>query len=187
MLFVPEEARQSSARKLILQRLNGAKNYVGRLKKDRKRLRLTLMFGGAGFVAIAAAAFWLMGGRYVSTDNAYVHAAKLMVSTDISGIVSEVDVKEGQHAEVKLETFPYTRYGTVSALVTSVAADAVINENARQAQLNGRDAGASTSSLTNAGASFPATLQLDRREINVDGKHVRLAPGMNVDATIYTK
>jgi len=99
MLFVPEEARQSSARKLILQRLNGAKNYVGKLKKDRKRLRLTLMFGGAGFVAIAAAAFWLMGGRYVSTDNAYVHAAKLMVSTDISGIVSEVDIKEGQHVK----------------------------------------------------------------------------------------
>lgn len=99
MLFVPEEARQSSARKLILQRLNGAKNYVGKLKKDRKRLRLTLMFGGAGFVAVAAAAFWLMGGRYVSTDNAYVHAAKLMVSTDISGIVSEVDIKEGQHVK----------------------------------------------------------------------------------------
>lgn len=99
MLFVPEEARQSSARKLILQRLNGAKKYVGKLKQDRKRLRLTLMFGGAGFVAIAAAAFWLMGGRYVSTDNAYVHAAKLMVSTDISGIVSEVDIKEGQHVK----------------------------------------------------------------------------------------
>jgi membrane fusion protein, multidrug efflux system len=37
-----------------------------------------------------------VGGRYVSTDDAYVHAAKLMVSTDISGIVSSVDVHEGQ-------------------------------------------------------------------------------------------
>jgi membrane fusion protein (multidrug efflux system) len=40
--------------------------------------------------------FYFMGGRYVSTDDAYVHAAKLMVSTDISGLVSEVDVHEGQ-------------------------------------------------------------------------------------------
>jgi len=99
MLFVPEELRQSSARQLILKRVNGVKNYVGRLRKDRNRLRLTLMFGGAAFVAIAAGLFWLMTGRYVSTDNAYVHAAKLMVSTDISGIVSEVDVKEGQHVK----------------------------------------------------------------------------------------
>jgi membrane fusion protein (multidrug efflux system) len=94
MLFVPAESRQATARKGILRRVGTA---AGRLKSDRRRLRLTLMFGGAALVAVAAAAVWLMSGRYVSTDNAYVHAAKLMVSTDISGIVSEVDVKEGQH------------------------------------------------------------------------------------------
>ena len=97
MLFVPEELRQSSAKSLILRRLNSAKNYVGQLRKNQNRFRLTLMFGGAALVALVSAGFWLFGGRYVSTDNAYVHAAKLMVSTDISGIVSEVDVKEGQH------------------------------------------------------------------------------------------
>lgn len=96
MLLVPEELRQSSAKQLFLRRLNGARNYIGKLRKDRNRFRLTLMFGGAGLVAIVAAFFWLTGGRYVSTDNAYVRAAKLMVSTDISGLVSEVDVKEGQ-------------------------------------------------------------------------------------------
>jgi membrane fusion protein, multidrug efflux system len=45
---------------------------------------------------VAGLTFYIMGGRYVSTDDAYVHAAKLMVSTDISGLVSEVDVQEGQ-------------------------------------------------------------------------------------------
>jgi membrane fusion protein (multidrug efflux system) len=99
MLFVPEELRKSSAKELILRRYDGAKRYVGNLRKDRNRFRLTLMLGGAGFVAVAALIFWLSTGRYVGTDNAYVHAAKLMVSTDISGIVSEVDVKEGQHVK----------------------------------------------------------------------------------------
>jgi membrane fusion protein (multidrug efflux system) len=99
MLFVPEELRKSSAKELILQRYDGAKRYVGNLRKDRNRFRLTLMFGGAGFIAVAALIFWLSTGRYVGTDNAYVHADKLMVSTDISGIVSEVDVKEGQHVQ----------------------------------------------------------------------------------------
>lgn len=32
----------------------------------------------------------------MGTDNAYVRTAKLMVSTDVSGLVSDVEVKEGQ-------------------------------------------------------------------------------------------
>jgi membrane fusion protein (multidrug efflux system) len=64
-----------------------------------KRMRYVLMGGGILAVAIASGAFWLNGGRYVSTDNAYVRAAKLMVSTDVSGIVSDVDVKQGQRVK----------------------------------------------------------------------------------------
>lgn len=55
-----------------------------------------LMLAGVLVVAIGGFAFWLHGGRYVSTDDAYVQANKLMVSTDVSGIVQEVDVREGQ-------------------------------------------------------------------------------------------
>ena len=54
------------------------------------------MAGGIFLVATAAMVLWLRAGRFASTDNAYVHAAKLMVSTDVSGIVSSVDVREGQ-------------------------------------------------------------------------------------------
>jgi membrane fusion protein (multidrug efflux system) len=54
------------------------------------------MIGGIAFVVVAGAILWLRGGRYVSTDDAYVRAAKLMVSTDISGLVSSVEVREGQ-------------------------------------------------------------------------------------------
>ncbi len=38
----------------------------------------------------------LTGGRYVGTDDAYIEANKLLVSTDVSGLVLDVDVKEGQ-------------------------------------------------------------------------------------------
>ncbi|MDB5595473.1 MAG: hemolysin secretion protein [Hyphomicrobiales bacterium] len=65
----------------------------------RNRKRLILMGGGILAVAVGSGAFWLHGGRYVSTDNAYVRAAKLMVSTDVSGIVSDVDVTQGQHVK----------------------------------------------------------------------------------------
>ena len=74
-------------------------DFVGRVRADRGLLRRVLMFGGVALVAILALAFWLRGGRYVSTDDAYVQAAKLMVSTDVSGLVQDVDVREGQHVK----------------------------------------------------------------------------------------
>jgi membrane fusion protein (multidrug efflux system) len=96
MLFVPGELRKSTAAEILRRNVAGVKNYVGQLRKNPRRLRLTLMIGGTAAVFLVSAIFWLTGGRYVSTDNAYVRASKLMVSTDISGIVSEVNVKEGQ-------------------------------------------------------------------------------------------
>lgn len=62
----------------------------------KRRLRAPLMLGGVLIVALGAGYGWLSGGRYVSTDDAYVRAPKLMVSTDVSGLVADVDVKEGQ-------------------------------------------------------------------------------------------
>jgi hemolysin D len=75
-------------------------------------------------------------------------------------------VNAGDSAQVKLETFPFTRYGTIEASVRSVTADAV-NDDKR-------------------GAIFPATLALHRSTIDVDGKRIALAPGMNVTAEIKT-
>ncbi|MGE5512041.1 MAG: HlyD family secretion protein [Bacteroidota bacterium] len=65
-------------------------------QRNRRRLRLALMIGGVLLVAIVGSLMWLRAGRWASTDDAYVRAAKLMVSTDVSGLVSSVDVHEGQ-------------------------------------------------------------------------------------------
>ncbi len=78
----------------------------------RKRIGRLLMIGGAIAVIVGGIAFWLAGGRYVSTDDAYVEADKLMVSTDVSGLVQEVDVKEGQRVHAgdvlfKLDPKPF--------------------------------------------------------------------------------
>lgn len=62
----------------------------------RRRRRFILLVVVPLLAVAAGVLLYLMGGRYVSTDDAYVHGAKLMVSTDISGLVSSVDVREGQ-------------------------------------------------------------------------------------------
>ena len=61
-----------------------------------QRLRPLLMVGGVVLFAIAGLVFWLSTGRWISVDDAYIRAAKVSVSTDVSGIVATVAVKEGQ-------------------------------------------------------------------------------------------
>ena len=67
-----------------------------RARQRSKILRPLLMLGGILVVAVGSFLYWLHGGRYVSIDNAYVRAAKVAVSTDVSGTVVEVNVREGQ-------------------------------------------------------------------------------------------
>jgi membrane fusion protein (multidrug efflux system) len=64
-----------------------------------KVLRPLLMLGGIVVVVVASLFYWLHGGRVVSIDNAYVRAGKLAVATDVSGIVAEVAVREGQRVK----------------------------------------------------------------------------------------
>ncbi len=98
----------------------------------------------------------------------------LVVVPDAAAVTAEVviDNKDigfvhaGQPAEVKVETFSFTRYGTVPAAVTWASADAV-NDDER-------------------GAVFPATLRLERAGLDIDGRSVKLAPGMAVTAEIKT-
>jgi membrane fusion protein (multidrug efflux system) len=63
---------------------------------EQALLRSRLMLGGLIVAVLTISYYWVTSGRWISTDNAYIHAAKLMVSTDVSGLVQQIDVKEGQ-------------------------------------------------------------------------------------------
>ena len=67
-----------------------------RQRSRRRGLRWALLVLGPLLVIVGAAYFYLTGGRYVSTDNAYVQADKIMVSAEVAGRVVEVPVKENQ-------------------------------------------------------------------------------------------
>lgn len=75
-------------------------------------------------------------------------------------------VNPGQEGQVKIETFPYTKYGTIHARVTSVSSDAVNDEK--------------------RGLIFPARVALDKSVIQVENKTVNLTPGMAVTVEIKT-
>ena len=98
-------------------------------------------------------------------------------------------VKLGQPAIVKVEAFPFTRFGTLDAKVTRVARDAIPEPDAQTTE--GNPAKAQKSSYF-AGAQrvqnlvFPVTLKADRATMDVGGVEVPLSPGMAVTVEIKT-
>ncbi|HEY4774599.1 MAG TPA: biotin/lipoyl-binding protein, partial [Xanthobacteraceae bacterium] len=58
--------------------------------------RLILLVALPLAVALVGLALYLMGGRYITTDNAYVGAQKVLITPDIDGKISRVVVVEGQ-------------------------------------------------------------------------------------------
>jgi hemolysin D len=75
-------------------------------------------------------------------------------------------VREGQIATVKIEAFPFTRYGTLEGEVVSVSDDAIQDER--------------------LGLVYAARVRLDDAEMNIDGKRVQLSPGMATSVEVKT-
>lgn len=75
-------------------------------------------------------------------------------------------IRSGQKVDIKLETFLFTKYGTIPGEVSSVSRDAVVDEK--------------------AGLIYPIRVALDRDWIDVDGMHMPLGAGMALTAEIKT-
>ncbi|MFM0074599.1 HlyD family type I secretion periplasmic adaptor subunit [Paraburkholderia sediminicola] len=77
-------------------------------------------------------------------------------------------VNVGQQAVVKIEAFPYTRYGYLTGTVTALSNDAVQDKDKKQ------------------GLSFTARIRLPRGQMFIHDKWINLTPGMEVTAEIKT-
>lgn len=75
-------------------------------------------------------------------------------------------VRPGQPVTVKVDSFPYTRYGYLTGKVVSVSHDAAQDEQ--------------------LGLVFPARVKLEQATLNIDGVSVRLSAGMSLSAEIKT-
>ncbi len=63
---------------------------------NKNRMRRYLFIGGALAFTTAAVVFYFTGGRIVSTDDAYVQAARVDISSNIAGRVTKILVRENQ-------------------------------------------------------------------------------------------
>lgn len=115
-------------------------------------------------------------GLAVHTVGGVVQPAQVLMEIvpldevlEVEAFISNQDigyVRQGQNAEVKIQTFPFTKYGIIEAVVANVADDATVDEK--------------------LGLIYRTRLVLDKNTIRVDGRDVQLMPGMSVTAEIAT-
>ncbi|KMO44980.1 hypothetical protein VQ03_00140 [Methylobacterium tarhaniae] len=93
-------------------------------------------------------------------------------------------VTESQEVEVKLEAFPFTRYGLVKGRVRRLGRDAAVAGPGRGAP------GAQGTSVpvlqAQAALTYPAKVALAQDWIEVEGRREAIKPGMRVSAEIRT-
>lgn len=109
--------------------------------------------------------------------------AEAMISNRDIGFVNP-----GQSAEIKIDTFNFTRYGLVQGKVMSVSQDAIVREKPADKQNGAKRDGALADSSEPAGQEFiyAARVSLDANRIDIDEKMVAFTPGMAVTVEIKT-
>jgi hemolysin D len=94
----------------------------------------------------------------------------------------------GQEAEVKIDTFNFTRYGLLHAKVATVSHDAIVREKPQDKTNPEKTQSALADTSEPQGQEFvyETDVSLDSTRLEVDGRMVELTPGMAVTVEIKT-
>jgi hemolysin D len=134
----------------------------------------------------------------VHTEGGVVTPAQVLMSIvpadshlEIEAMVSNKDigfVHGGQDAEIKIDTFNFTRYGLIHGKVASVSQDAIIREKPQGTNGEKQRAGDESDSSEPEGQElvYSARVSLDKTQMQIDDRLVNLGPGMAVTVEIKT-
>jgi len=109
---------------------------------------------------------------------------------EIEAMVSNRDigfVRPGQGAEIKVDTFNFTRYGLLQGKVLGISSDAIIRDRQQDRPENrGQGTANETSEPKGQELNYSARISLDRTKMQIDDQMVNLSPGMAVTVEIKT-
>ena len=184
--FVAEQAQKGSEADRKKDRLE-QEIIKARSKKERTQLRAP----SAGVVQQIEVSTL---GQVVASGQSLLSVVPVNTPLEVEAMITNRDigfVRPGQKATVKVEAFPFTRYGTIEAEVVKVSTDAVEDRNVSammDAASAARPQNGSSGAKSAPGQNlvFPAVLKLSRRTIVIDGKEIPLTPGMTVTVEIKT-
>jgi hemolysin D len=158
------------------------------LIKAEQKTRLQLLTAPVGGV-VQQLAVHTVGGVVTPAQSLLV-----VVPSDsrleIEAMVSNSDigfVRAGQEAQIKVDTFNFTRYGLLHGEVLSVSQDALIRDRPQERSGDRAPGAASeTSEPKGQELNYSARISLDRTRMRIDDRMVNLSPGMAVTVEIMT-
>jgi hemolysin D len=167
------------------QKVGGFAQDVIKAEQRTKLLALTAPVDGV----VQQLAMHTVGG-VVTPAQALLAVVPLDSHLEIEAMVSNRDigfVHAGQAAEIKVDTFSFTRYGLLHGEVINVSQDAITRDKP-QDKSNDKTPGTETTSSEPKGQemNYAARVSLDRTQMQVEDKLVNLTPGMAVTVEIKT-
>ncbi len=161
----------AESRRLALDSLDDAEKRIGMLAQELVKATsrghlMTLKAPVAG--TVQQLAVHTLGG-VVTEAQALMAIVPRDEAVEVEAFVENKDigfVNVGQQAAVKVETFPFTKYGTIDATVTQVSNDAINDEK--------------------KGLLYSLRARLAQATIRVEEKSLLLSPGMAVTVEIRT-
>lgn len=165
------EALRANFRSDALDKLRDAREQAAQSGEDDRKAghrqaltRLTAPVDGS----VQQLAIHTLGG-VVTEAQALLAVVPLNDTLEVEAQLENKDigfVRPGQPVTVKVESFPYTRYGYLDGVVDSVSHDAAQDEK--------------------KGLVFPVRVRLKQNHLMIDGARVNLSAGMTVSAEIKT-
>lgn len=192
LLKETSEKTTAEYRRAVYDALSKAQQKVASLTQDvikaeqrTKLQRLTAPVDGV----VQQLAVHTVGG-VVTPAQALAVIVPTQAPLEIEAMVSNRDigfVHSGQKVEIKVDTFNFTRYGLLHGEVISVSSDAIARDKPQDSPSD-RTGSAATSTSEPRGREleYAARISLDRTDMQVDEKLVKLGPGMAVTVEIKT-
>lgn len=161
------ETLMRDTRDALRQANEQIEQYREQMKKAKQRQNLMILSSPVNGMVQELSAYTIGGVvtaaqkiMVVVPDDGRMEIEALVLNKDIGF------VKEGQDAVIKIESFPYTRYGYLTGKVKYISHDAMTHEQ--------------------LGLVYSASIVLDKNTLTIDGKKVYLSAGMNVSVEIKT-
>lgn len=169
--------------KINLENLTTQKNISGLdlvLEKDKKVLELEAQLTKAQknmeFKSIVSPVDGTIHGMGMNTIGGVVTPAEPIMTIVPEGTPLIIEAKllnkdigfveVGQEVTIKVDTFPFQKYGTVKGIIKNISPDAVDDEK--------------------IGSVYKMMISIEQTALIVDGKQVSITPGMTVTAEIKT-
>jgi hemolysin D len=133
-------------------------------------------------------------GQVVTTGQQLIVLTPIGGKLQVEALVANLDigfVKPGQDAVIKVDAFPFTRFGALHGKVVNIASAAIAEQDAKRALANATaTANPAPEAPTAPGQPesfvFPVIVSLDQTAMKIDNAMMPLSPGMTVTVEIRT-